>query len=106
MGRRAREAPLFIGTYTFLIVASVLLVMLFPNNLAALIILPNIVGAVLLPIILILMLRLVNTKRLMGELHQQPHLYNAIAGTTTVVLIILSMALLYTILAPMLSHNK
>jgi Mn2+/Fe2+ NRAMP family transporter len=105
MGRSAREAPLFIGTYTFLIVASVLLVMLFPNNLAALIILPNIVGAVLLPIILILMLKLVNTKRLMGE-YTNSRAFNAIAGTTTVVLIVLSFALLYTILAPMLSHSK
>ena len=104
MGRRAREAPLFIGTYTFLIVASALLVMVFPNNLAALIILPNIVGAVLLPIILILMLRLVNTKRLMGE-YTNSRVYNAIAGNHDSVLIVLSLALLYTILAPMLSHG-
>jgi Mn2+/Fe2+ NRAMP family transporter len=60
---------------------------------------------VLLPIILILMLKLVNTKRLMGE-YTNSRAFNAIAGTTTVVLIVLSFALLYTILAPMLSHSK
>ena len=100
MGRRVREAPLFIGTYTFLIAASALVVMVFPKNLAMLIILPNIVGAALLPIILILMLRLVNTKRLMGA-YTNSRFYNAIAWTTTIVLILLSVALLYTqVIAP------
>src|SRR5205085_12094610 len=99
VGRRAREAPLFISTFTFLIVASALLVMLFPQHLAALIILPNIVGAVLLPIILILMLRLVNNRRLMGS-YVNSRAYNIIAWTTTVVLIVLSLVLLVTALFP------
>lgn len=99
VGRRAREAPLFVGTFTFLIVSAVLVVMLFPSHLATLIILPNIVGAVLLPIILILMLRLVNDKRIMGEAVNS-RTYNIISWTTTVVLIVLSAILLVTNLMP------
>lgn len=95
VGRRAREAPLFISTFTFLIVSSLLVVMRYPDHLAMLIILPNIVGAVLLPIILVLMLRLVNNKRLMGT-HTNSRNYNAVAWTTTVVLILLSIILFIT----------
>ncbi len=99
MGRRAREAPLFLGTYTLLIILAVLVVTLFPTNLGMLIILPNIVGAVLLPIILILMLKLVNDKRIMGDM-VNTRAFNIVAWTTTVVLIVLSVILLVTNLLP------
>lgn len=100
VGRRPREAPLFIGTFTFLIVCSALTVMLAPAHLAALIILPNIVGAVLLPIILVLMLRLSNTRRLMGH-YTNSRGFNTIAWATTVVLIALSAVLLITAVTPL-----
>jgi len=102
IGRRAREAPLFLGTFTFLIGAAVAVVMLFPNHLAFLIILPNIVGAVLLPVILVLMLRLVNDRRIMGD-HVNSRAYNAISWTTTVVLVVLSVILLITTVSPMIT---
>jgi Mn2+/Fe2+ NRAMP family transporter len=102
IGRRAREAPLFLGTFTFLIAAAIAIVMLFPKNLAALIILPNIVGAVLLPIILVLMLRLVNDRRIMGE-HVNSRIYNFISWTTTIVLIVLSIILFVTTIWPMIA---
>jgi Mn2+/Fe2+ NRAMP family transporter len=73
--------------------------MLFPNHLAALMILPNIIGAMLLPIILVLMLRLANNRRLLGS-YVNGRLYNAIAWTTTVVLIVLSVTLLVTLIFP------
>ena len=99
VGRRAREAPLFLGTFSFLIIASVIVVMLFPRHLTTLIILPNIVGAVLLPIILVLMLKLVNEKRIMGD-HVNSKAFNVIAWTTTVVSIALSVILLVVNLMP------
>ena len=99
LGRRVREAPLFIGVFTALIIISALTVLFGGNNLAFLIILPNIVGGVLLPIILILMLRLINNKRLMGD-HANSRIYNVIAWTTTIVLIMLSVALLVSLLLP------
>ena len=99
VGRRPREAPLFVGTFTFLIVSAALLVLTWPSHLAALIILPNIVGAVLLPIILVLMLLLVNKKRIMGR-YTNSRTYNAIAWATTAVLVSLSAVLLVTTLPP------
>jgi NRAMP (natural resistance-associated macrophage protein)-like metal ion transporter len=99
VGRRIREAPLFIGVFTALIVVSALIVMLFPNHLATLIILPNLVGAMLLPVILVLMLRLANTRRLMGD-YVNGRIFNTIAWTVTGVLIILSVTVLVTQLLP------
>lgn len=94
LGRSAREAPLFIGVLTFIIAISALTVLVAGKYLAFLIILPNIVGAVLLPIILVLMLRLINNKRLMGE-YTNSLFFNVIAWITTVVLIVLSAILFY-----------
>ncbi|HEY3281641.1 MAG TPA: divalent metal cation transporter [Armatimonadota bacterium] len=99
LGLRTREAPLFIGTFTLTIVGGAAAVMLFPAHLALLIILPNIVGAVLLPIILVLMLRLVNDRKLMGQ-YANSRVYNAISWATTAVLIVLSLVLLVTTLLP------
>ncbi len=99
IGRRTKEAPLFMGVFTFLIATGALIVVLAPKYLTALIILPNIVGAVLLPIILILMLRLVNKRRLMGDYINTPT-FNLIAWTTTVVLIVLSAILFITSFFP------
>ena len=61
--------------------------------------LPNIVGGVLLPIILVLMLLLVNDRRLMGD-YATSRIYNAIAWTTTVVIVLLSLTLLVTTFMP------
>ncbi len=99
LGRRVREAPLFIGVFTFLIVVSALVVIFGGQNLSALIILPNIVGGVLLPIILILLLRLINDPRLMGK-YKNNWWQNTIAITTTTVMILLSLALLILQLLP------
>ena len=100
LGRRVREAPLFIGVFTLLIVVSTLIVIAAPKAyLNALILLPNTVGAALLPIVLILMLRLINDKRLMGE-YTNTWTFNVIAWVTTVTLIVLSGALLVSNFLP------
>jgi Mn2+/Fe2+ NRAMP family transporter len=98
LGRRVREAPLFVGVFTLLIVVSAITVLFGGSNLQLLIILPNIVGGILLPIILILMLRLINNRRLMGD-YVNSRIYNIIAWITTVVLIALSAVLVYQPLA-------
>ncbi|HLK55168.1 MAG TPA: divalent metal cation transporter [Chthonomonadaceae bacterium] len=102
LGRRAREAPMFVGVFSFIIFFSALTVLALgnrPEYLAALILLPNIVGAALLPIILVLSLRLINNKRLMGDKINGPVL-NVIAWATAVILIILSLILLVYNLLP------
>ncbi len=97
LGLRAREAPLFTGVLTFLLGGGALTVLLLSNNVNALgwlIILPNIVGGVLLPIILVLTLMLVNNRRLMGAFTNS-RIYNVIAWTTVAVLILLALAATY-----------
>jgi Mn2+/Fe2+ NRAMP family transporter len=90
LGRRIREAPLFIGTFTFLIAASAVIVVAVPaDRLGFLITLPNYVGGLLLPIILVLMQLLVNKRRLMGN-YVNSRGYNALAWVTTSALIVLS----------------
>ncbi len=101
LGRRVREAPLFIGVFTMLIAVSALTVLM-SKNLQFLIILPNIVGGVLLPIILVLTLKLINNKRLMGDMTNSL-VFNVIAWLTTVILTILSLVLLVQSLLPYLS---
>ena len=99
VGRSVQEAPLFIGIYTFLIAAGALLVMLFPNHLTALIILPNIIGGVLLPIVLVLMQLLVNNRELMGE-HVNGRVFNTIAWASVSILTALSLVVLVTQFMP------
>ena len=98
VGRRRTEAPLFVGIYTILIAVAAVLVMFFPNHLTYLMILPNIIGGVLLPIILVLMLLLVNDRHLMGDFVNS-RTFNLVAWCTTIILIALSVILLVTSLA-------
>ncbi len=93
VGRRAREAPLFVGVFAFQLIVAVLTVLLGGGKLSVLIILPNIVGGVLLPIVLILSLRLINEKRLLGS-YTNSRAFNIIAVLTTLVVIALSLTLL------------
>jgi len=89
VNRGFRDAPLFLGLYSALIAAGALIVLLPGAPLFILLWLPNVVGGILLPVILILMLRLVNMKRLMGHFVNGRFL-NVIAGGTAVVLVVLT----------------
>ena len=93
VGRRTREAPLFVGVFALQLIVAALTVLIGGGKLSLLIILPNIVGGVLLPIVLILTLRLINEKRLMGSFTNS-RTFNVIAVITTIVVITLSVTLL------------
>ena len=93
VGRRTREAPLFVGVFAFQLIVAALTVLLGGGRLSALIILPNIVGGVLLPIVLVLTLRLINEKRLMGSFTNS-RTFNVVAVVTTIIVISLSVTLL------------
>lgn len=93
VGRRTREAPMFVTVFAFQLIVAALTVLLGGGKLSALIILPNIVGGVLLPIVLVLSLRLINEKRLMGS-YTNSRAFNVIAVATTIVVITLSLTLL------------
>jgi Mn2+/Fe2+ NRAMP family transporter len=89
VNRGFSEAPLFLGLYTGLIVFGALMALWPGAPLFILLWLPNVVGGVLLPVILILMLKLVNDRRLMGQ-WANSRFQNAVAGTTAVAVMILT----------------
>jgi NRAMP (natural resistance-associated macrophage protein)-like metal ion transporter len=92
VNKRMREAPIFYLLYTLLIVvgAGVILIPGFP--LVRMILLSQVLNGALLPFILIFMIKLINKHDLMGE-WTNSRWFNAIAWTTVVVMIGLTLAL-------------
>ncbi|HTE85689.1 MAG TPA: divalent metal cation transporter [Dehalococcoidia bacterium] len=89
VNRGFREAPVFLGLYTGLIVFGALMALWPGAPLFILLWLPNVVGGILLPVILVLMLKLVNDRRLMGKWSNGPF-RNAVAGSTAGAVVILT----------------
>jgi Mn2+/Fe2+ NRAMP family transporter len=90
------EAPVFYWLYTILIAAGAG-VILIPNlPLVQISIASQVVNGIAIPFVLIFMLLLVNKKELMEE-YVNSRVYNVIAWATTVVMIVLSIAYLWTL---------
>lgn len=90
LGRRVREAPLFIGVYSVVIlIAAIIILLVSQEALLNVILIAQVINGFLLPIVLVLMLRLVNKKRLMGE-YANGRAYNVMAWATVVVVSALS----------------
>jgi len=94
--RRLREAPAFFGLFAALVVIGAAAVLMPGLPLLVLMFLPNVVGGILLPVILVLMLKLVNDRRIMGRWTNSPR-QNAVAWVATVVMIVL--AAVYALIA-------
>jgi NRAMP (natural resistance-associated macrophage protein)-like metal ion transporter len=94
VGQKFSEAPVFYWLYTILIAAGAGCVMAPKLPLVKVIILSQVVNGVVLPFVLIFMLLLINKKELMGE-HVNSRLFNIIAWSTTVVMVILTVALMW-----------
>lgn len=93
LGRRIREAPLFIGVYTAVIFLAALVILVPRAPLFSIILTAQVINGVLLPVVLTLMLLLINKKRLMGD-YTNSRLYNAVAWLTVGVVSLLSLAYL------------
>lgn len=88
-----RDAPQFLGFYTAFIVIGAG-VILFPDvPLMKIMFLSQTINGILLPIVLIIMLRLVNDRELMGE-HVNSKRMNVVTWITVAALIVLTLALL------------
>ena len=92
--RRAREAPIFYGLYTALILFGAGFVLIPGLPLLRVMLISQIANGVLLPFVLIFMLRLVNKPGLMGEDRNGPW-GNAIAISTSVIMIGLTVVLIW-----------
>lgn len=93
VNRPFREAPVFFGLFAGLIVVGAAIVLIPGVPLLILLFLPNVVGGILLPVILVLMLNLVNDRRLLGCWVNTPR-QNAVAWVTVAILLALSLVYL------------
>ena len=82
VSRSIKDAPTFFGLFGGLLVFGAAAVLIPDMPLLFLLFLPNVVGAVLLPIILVLMLKIVNDRRIMGRWVNSPR-QNIVAWSTT-----------------------
>jgi Mn2+/Fe2+ NRAMP family transporter len=99
INRTIRQAPVFYGLYGTLIVGACVVVLLPNAPLLRILVLSQVANGVLLPLILLFMLLLVNSKRLMGK-YTNSRAFNAIAWVTVVVMIVLTLALMITQIFP------
>lgn len=90
-----REAPIFHGLYLGLIILAVIIIMLPNVPLLNILFLSQVANGLLLPFILILMLLIINDKKIMGE-YTNSRLFNYIAWATVIIVMSLSIALLIT----------
>src|SRR5579863_753385 len=93
--RRFSEAPMFYGLYTGLIVCGAGVVLIPHLPLLKLILLSQVANGILIPFVLVFMLILINRHRVMGE--YKNHLPgNVVAWSTAAVMILLTIALVWT----------
>ena len=94
-----REAPIFLGVFTFLVAVGAFIAMMPGLPLIQVLIVTQVINGMLLPVILIAILRLVNNRELMGE-YVNGRLYNFAAWLTAVVVSALSILLIVVTLFP------
>jgi Mn2+/Fe2+ NRAMP family transporter len=97
--RKWHQAPIFFGTYTTLIVLGAGIILLPIQSLVQAMMASQTLNGVLLPVILIVMLRLINDKRLMGK-YANGRAFNIISWTMVIALIILTIILVITSIFP------
>jgi Mn2+/Fe2+ NRAMP family transporter len=93
VSRSWSEAPIFNGLYTALIAIAAAFVLLPGLPLFQVIVTTQFLNGLLLPIVLIFVLKLVNDRELMGS-HTNNLVFNILSYGTTVILIVLTIALL------------
>jgi Mn2+/Fe2+ NRAMP family transporter len=101
VSRSFREAPIFIGIFTFLIAVGGLIAIVPGLPLINVLLVTQVINGLLLPVLLISILRLVNDRDLMGD-HRNGRVYNAISWLTVVVVSSLSLLFIATKLFPSL----
>ncbi len=100
VGRTWKEAPQFLSLYTFIIVVGAGITLFVPSNRLVFVLnLPNVVGGMLLPLILILMIILCNDRRLLGRYVNGP-IFNIVAWFTTIVMSILTLLIIVSTVFP------
>jgi NRAMP (natural resistance-associated macrophage protein)-like metal ion transporter len=99
VSRSFREAPIFLGTFTFLVAFGAAIAIVPNLTLIRVLLVTQVINGLLLPIVLFAILRLVNNRELMGSYVNGP-LYNAAAWLTAIVVTILSLLYILVTLFP------
>lgn len=100
VGRNFQEAPQFLSLYTFIIVLGAGITLFVPKDKLVFVLnLPNVVGGMLLPLVLILMIILCNDRRLMGRYINGP-IFNTVAWITTIIMTVLTLLIVVSTLLP------
>ena len=99
VSRSFREAPIFIGVFTFLVAVGAAIAVIPNLPLIRVLLVTQVINGLLLPIILFAILRLVNDRELMGEYVNGP-LYNIGARLTALIVTALSLLFILVTLFP------
>jgi Mn2+/Fe2+ NRAMP family transporter len=105
VSRSFREAPIFLGIFTFLIAVGGVVAMMPGLPQIRLLLLTQCINGLLLPVILIAVLRLINKRELMGK-HTNGPVYNVIAWFITLVVSALSLLLIVSTIFPGLFQTQ
>ena len=103
VSRSFREAPIFLGVFTFLIAVGAAIAVIPELPLIRVLVVTQVINGLLLPVILIAVLRLVNNRELMGAYVNGP-IYNVAAWLTTIVVTLLSIVFIVVSLFPRVLH--
>lgn len=93
VNRGWQDAPVFLSIFTGLIALGVVVTLIPGLPLVQVLLVTQLINALALPFVLISVLKLVNNRDLMGE-HRNGVIYNAVAWATTVIVSLLSLAIL------------
>jgi NRAMP (natural resistance-associated macrophage protein)-like metal ion transporter len=99
VSRSFREAPIFLGTFTFLVAVGAAIAIVPNLPLFRVLLVTQVINGLLLPIVLFAVLRLVNNRELMGS-HVNGPLYNMAAWLTAIVVTLLSLLYIFITLFP------
>lgn len=99
VSRSFREAPIFIGVFTFLVAVGAAIAVVPNLPLIRVLLVTQVINGLLLPIILFAILRLVNDRDLMGTRVNGP-LYNVGAWATVIIVTVLSVLYILVALFP------
>src|SRR4029079_17257645 len=105
VSRSFREAPIFLGTFTFLIAVGALIAIVPNLPLIRVLLVTQVINVLLLPVVLFAVLKLVNDRELMGR-HVNGPLYNIAAWLTAILVTILSLLFILISLFPALFGHK
>ena len=95
VNKKFKDAPQFYWLYSVIIIIGAAFILIPGINFVKIMLVTQVANGILLPFVLIMMLYLVNRKRLMGE-HTNSLIYNIISWAVVVVMILLSLVLLYS----------